>query len=330
MKKQIVNLIGSLALITGIIVLYPRCESGASEMAEMDAVAGVVTDRGGAPNQAKDVCLCLTNEYPVENLSKAEQDALLYMREEEKLAHDVYTVLSNQWGAQVFSNIAGAEQRHTEAILCLLNKYKLTDPAGNNAAGVFQNTILQKLYNDLIAEGKQSKAAAFAVGAKIEDVDIADLLKAMPDMDNAEVRAVFGELTRGSRNHLRAFVTNLEAINMTYIPAFISQQLFDEITSSPQEKGGSICGTCLNANNPNCKANPNCTGPNGQKGCLGNGPNGNNNCIGTGPNGNKGCPGNGPKGNNGNGNGPKGNNGPGNGNNGGNGNGPKGNNGGGN
>ncbi len=82
MKKQIVNLIGSLALLTGIIVLYPRCESGASEMAEMDAVAGMVTDRGGAPNQAKDICLCLTNEYPVENLSKAEQDALLYMREE--------------------------------------------------------------------------------------------------------------------------------------------------------------------------------------------------------------------------------------------------------
>lgn len=308
MKKQMLNLIGSLVIMTGLLLLYTRCESDASEMAEMDAVA---LERGGAAGQVQDVCTCLNTQFPVENLSEAEKKALLFMREEEKLARDVYNAMYDQWGVRIFSNIAQAEQRHMDAVLCLLNKYQLTDPAGDKAAGVFQNAQLQTLYNTLLAEGKQSKAAAFTVGAKIEDVDIADLMKLRADMDNADIRAVFDELTRGSRNHLRAFVNNLKVLNLTYTPANITQELFDEIIGTPREKGGAICGTCPNPNNPNCKNTANCTGKKGNKACPGNGPNRNGTCTGkgpmgngtgNGPNGNGTCTGNGP-GNGGNGNG---------------------------
>lgn len=326
MKKRVMNLIAGLVILTGLVLLYTRCESDASEMAEMDAVAAMVADRGGAAGQIKDICPCLNSQFPLENLSKAEKDALLFMREEEKMARDVYKAMLDLWNVPVFSNIMEAEQRHMDAILCLLNKYQLTDPVGNNPAGVFQNTNLQNLYNALLAEGKQSKAAAFTAGAKIEDVDIADLMKLRTDMDNADIRAVFDELTRGSRNHLRAFANNLKALNLTYTPTNITQQLFDEITASPREKGSAICGTCPNPNNPNCKANANCKGTKGGKACPGQGPNGNGTCNGNSPgkgtcNGNGPGKGNGP-GNGGNGNGPgNGNgNGPGNGN--GNGNGP--------
>lgn len=300
MKKQIMNLIGSFVVLTGLILLYTRCESDASELAEMDAVAAMATDRGGAAGQVQDVCTCLNTQFPIENLSEAEKNALLFMREEEKMARDVYNAMYNQWGVRIFSNIAQAEQRHMDAVLCLLNKYQLTDPAGNNAAGVFQNAQLQTLYNTLMAEGKQGKAAAFSVGAKIEDVDIADLMKLKPAMDNADIRAVFDELTKGSRNHLRAFVTNLKTLNLTYTPTNISQVLFDEIIGTPREKGGAICGTCPNPNNPNCKNAANCTGKKGNKACPGNGP-GSGNCTGNGP------MGNGPGNSNGNGNGGQGN-----------------------
>ena len=331
MKKQVMNLIGSLVVMTGLVLLYTRCESDASEMAEMDTIASMALDRGGAAGQVKDICPCLNAQFPVENLSDPEKNALLFMREEEKLARDVYNAMYNQWSVRIFTNIAQAEQRHMDAVLCLLNKYQLTDPVGNNAAGVFQNAQLQTLYNNLMAEGKQTKSAAFTVGAKIEDVDIADLMKLKPSMDNADIRAVFDELTRGSRNHLRAFITNLKSLNLTYTPANITQDLFDEIISTPREKGGAICGTCPNPNNPNCKNTANCTGKKGNKACPGGGPNGPGTCTGKGPNGNGGngtCTGNGPNGPGGNGNGGNGpgNNGNGNGNGGnGGGNGPGGN-----
>lgn len=300
MKKQILNLIGSFVVLTGLLLLYTRCESDASEMAELDAVA---VERGGAAGQVQDVCTCLNTQFPLENLSDAEKSALLFMREEEKLARDMYNAMYDQWGVRLFSNIAQAEQRHMDAVLCLLNKYQLTDPARDKATGVFQNAQLQTLYNALLAEGKQSKAAAFNVGAKIEDVDLADLIKLKPDMDNADIRAVFDELTRGSRNHLRAFVTNLKTLNLTFTPANISRELFDEIISTPREKGGPICGTCPNPNNPNGKNAANCTGKKGNKACPSNGPNGNGACTGNGPG--KGGNGNGPG--NGGGNGPRGN-----------------------
>ena len=47
------------------------------------------------------------------SLSAAERAALQYIREEEKLAHDVYVTLDGLWGLRVFSNITASEQQHT-------------------------------------------------------------------------------------------------------------------------------------------------------------------------------------------------------------------------
>ncbi len=66
-------------------------------------------------------------------LTAAEEEGLLFMREEEKLARDVYLVLFDKWGLRVFENIAESEQRHMDAVLYLLGKYGLDDPARDPA-----------------------------------------------------------------------------------------------------------------------------------------------------------------------------------------------------
>ncbi len=305
MKKNLFYLLGSAGMLVGVLLLFIHCETDASEMAQLNAAADISADRDLAGKPAKDLCLCVVNQYPYEDLSDAEKAAILYMREEEKLALDVYKSFENKWNARIYSNISEAEQRHADAVLCLIKKYGLADPVGNNATGVFQNATLQALYQSLIAEGTKSLPAALAVGAKIEDVDLYDLIQAKPKVDNADVRAVFEELERGSRNHLRAFVKNLANSNVTYKPEFISQEMFESIINNPHEKGGTMCGsTCPN---PGSKACPG-GGPKDGKACNGMGPNSGKTCPGSGPNGKTGnCPGNGPNGNGGTGNGPKGN-----------------------
>jgi hypothetical protein len=62
------------------------------------------------------------------SLTTEEKNDLLFMREEEKLARDVYLTLHDIWGTPVFANIATSEQQHMDAILKLLNTYKLPDP----------------------------------------------------------------------------------------------------------------------------------------------------------------------------------------------------------
>lgn len=156
-------------------------------------------------------------------LSAEEIEALLYMREEEKLAHDVYVTLYERWGLPIFQNISQSELSHTNSIKTLLDRFGLTDPASSEI-GVFTNAELQDLYNDLVARGEQSLAEALKTGAAIEEIDILDLERDLALINQADIRQVFQNLLQGSENHLRAFVSNLssqtgEVYQPQYMPA---------------------------------------------------------------------------------------------------------------
>jgi hypothetical protein len=139
-------------------------------------------------------------------LTAAEKADLQYMREEEKLARDVYAALGAKWtDAAIFTRIAASEQRHMNAVKVVLDRYGIADSAAGKAAGRFTSPELQKLYDELVAKGSQSLQAALGVGVTIEEVDIADLEKALAETANADLERLYGNLLRGSQNHLRAF-----------------------------------------------------------------------------------------------------------------------------
>ncbi len=128
---------------------------------------------------------------------------LLFIIEEEKLAHDVYVALGEVWDARVFANISRAEVQHAELMADLLDAYGLDDPRSSEL-GVFQDATLQALYDDLVAQGAESWDAAVQAGITIERTDIADLeatIAGAPD----DVRAVLEYLLAGSQRHLEAF-----------------------------------------------------------------------------------------------------------------------------
>ena len=195
-------------------------------------------DQTGAVDRA--VLLTGVEQLPKEELTTAESDALLFMREEEKLAHDVYVTLGAQWQLPIFQNIANSETTHTAAIKVLLDRYGLTDPVGSNGVGVFTNGTLQTLYDQLVADGSQSLAAALRVGATIEDLDIVDLQQRLAQTDNADMELVFNHLTSGSHNHLRAFVRMLEQqTGESYQPQYLDQATYDAIIANTGQRGGS-------------------------------------------------------------------------------------------
>lgn len=171
------------------------------------------------------------------SLSQVEINGLLLMREEEKLAHDIYTALGSKWGAKIFSNIASSELTHTNAIKTLLDRYAIPDPALGNANGVFQSVTLQKLYDELLAKGQRSLDEALIVGATVEDLDIRDLDVLVNVTDKQDILITYQNLQKGSRNHLRAFVKNLSSRGYQYTPQYISQTAFSGIVQSPQERG---------------------------------------------------------------------------------------------
>jgi hypothetical protein len=170
------------------------------------------------------------------DLTDSEMASLLKMKEEEKLARDVYTVLYQKWGSKIFSNISAAENNHLNAVVLLLTTYGVAD-VSTGEAGVFEDIAVQTLYNDLVAKATVSIEEAYKTGALIEEMDIKDLIESLSTTTNGNVILLFDNLLKGSRNHLRAFNRQLTTLGIVYTPIYISQTDYDLIINSSMEKG---------------------------------------------------------------------------------------------
>jgi hypothetical protein len=142
------------------------------------------------------------------SLSDDEVYWLTYMREEEKLARDVYATLYATWGKRIFNNIRASEQMHMDAIKTLLVRYGVVDPVTDDAVGKFTEKF-QTLYNELILAGSVSLIDALKVGMFIEETDIDDLEKALALTTHRDIKKVYTDLMNGSYNHLAAFCSNM-------------------------------------------------------------------------------------------------------------------------
>ena len=162
------------------------------------------------------------NATPSPKLTTLEIADLVHLREEEKLARDVYNELYAVWGQWIFDNIAQAEQQHMDAVKNLMKKYGVEDPVDPDVPGEFENDELQGLYDDLVSDGSHSKVQALLVGATIEDMDIYDIQAMLENTDNPDLVDVYQNLMKGSRNHLRSFTTLLvDLFDVTYEARYI-------------------------------------------------------------------------------------------------------------
>jgi hypothetical protein len=217
---------------------------------------------------------------PKEALSSGETELLGFLREEEKLARDVYRALFAANGDRTFANIASAEQRHMDEVKILLDRYGLADPAAATAPGEFKDSRLAALYTDLVARGRVSLVDALKVGATIEDLDLSDVGKALETADNRDIDTVIQNLAKGSRNHLRAFSGRLAALDAAYDAQYLPAAEIATIVAAPRERGAYdetgklLAGSCTGQGR----------GGRGRGRGRGQGPGaGSGNCTGTGP-----------------------------------------------
>ena len=223
-RKQFLRHVGALVGAAAIGPLVTACGGGG--------------DGGTSVSSTPSASPALAPSSDGGTLSAAEIAGLKFMREEEKLAHDVYVALHALWGHQTFANIADSETTHTEAILALLTKYGVDDPAAGKPAGVFEDAELQHLYDTLVAAGSANLIEGLKVGALIEETDIRDIEERKAVTDAADILRVYDSLLCGSRNHLRAFNGALLDQGVTYVAQVITQQEWDAIAYSARETCG--------------------------------------------------------------------------------------------
>ena len=197
-----------------------------------------IVDTEGSTSIDPDLLVTAMSSTSSSVLNESEVEGLIYMREEEKLARDVYLTLFNQWNLNIFQNIAKSEQTHTDAVKNLLDIYGIVDPVRDDGIGIFVNPDLQALYDQLAMQGSQSLGDALKVGAAIEEIDILDLEKYIAQTEHANIQTVYESLLKGSRNHLRAFISNLQTrTGEAYQPQFLTQEGYELIISASIETG---------------------------------------------------------------------------------------------
>ena len=213
MYAAIKNLFSKRVLAVGILVLailsalfYAFSIGGEAEKSSQGSVVSQITGADSLEGSYSHQVDTLPSSEVANNTSEETKKQLLYLIEEEKLAHNVYVVMYEKYGARPFENIAKSETSHQERVLSLLETRDIADPR-TTEAGVFTNTDLQQLYDKLIIQGKTSIAEAYKVGVAIEELDIADIKQDLLVLDDAQtdIKTVLEALLRGSQNHLRAF-----------------------------------------------------------------------------------------------------------------------------
>jgi len=148
----------------------------------------------------------LTIPDPVDYaISEQEIDDLFFMREEEQMAHDLYTEWSTKYALPIFENIAQAEETHASEVQFLLDRYNLTTKRIGSLSTGYENPVIQELSDMLAKQGNISLTDALKAGILIEEQDISDLDKAISNTTREDLKAVYENLRSGSENHLNAF-----------------------------------------------------------------------------------------------------------------------------
>lgn len=175
---------------------------------------------------------------PVNDLDEQTIADIILLREEEKMARDVYYTMSIIYDLSIFPNISWSEQQHMNLVAKLIERYGLEDPAAGMAIGEFNDEWVQETYDQLVEYGSQNLINALWAGATVEDVDIWHLdhmIEHCADHDFDDVSLIIENMNAGSRNHMRSFYGALEKRDFEYEVQWITEEHLMDIVNSPME-----------------------------------------------------------------------------------------------
>ncbi len=164
-------------------------------------------------------------------LTTDERNDLQWMRIEENLARDVFLAFFLKFGKGPFASIAASEVTHGDAVLQLLRRYGIADPAPGPEGSSVTDPTFGAMYRELVTTGLKSYVDALRIGALIEERDLRDIRERVST--RADIDAVYRQLDERSRVNLRTLVVALKREGVTWVPSQLKPIEYAAIMEGP-------------------------------------------------------------------------------------------------
>lgn len=170
------------------------------------------------------------------SLSADEIEFLFALREDEKMARDLYTVFAAKYStAPQIDRIAAAENSHIAYVEAVLDYYEISYPA-MTAAGLFEDAKRQAIYNEL-ADKSGTLLEVYATMAAVEEESVSAYKSVQSEITNENIALVITNMIKASSNHLKAAVCQIIVGGSTYTPLYLSAEEFGTIVNLPYQNG---------------------------------------------------------------------------------------------
>jgi hypothetical protein len=169
------------------------------------------------------------------DLTADEIEFIFAVREDEKVARDMYFSFFGKFGLKPFENIGKAEDNHIKATEKLFDYYEIDYPTLSEN-GKFEDAIRQKLYDSLLLKGTP-ELEAFKVMALLEESNIVEYGEVLKTIVNPNIKIVIENLAMASANHFKAAIRQITALGGTYTPALMTQEQYRTVIAIGFEQG---------------------------------------------------------------------------------------------
>ena len=163
---------------------------------------------------------------------KSKESVILYLVEQEKLAHDFYRSLDTMWVTDIFNRVANEEFEHVGKLSAVAAELMISVPNHFNEypTGQFTDSKLRHLYAELMVAANFSLEDAFRTCANLEERKMYDLKMALKEPNFELENLTYKALLIGSEDNFKVFIRALSEMKSSYAPILLTPTEFEALT----------------------------------------------------------------------------------------------------
>ena len=168
------------------------------------------------------------------NQLKSKEAVIMYLVEQEKLAHDFYRSLDTMWVTDIFNRVANEEYEHVGKLSAVAAELMISVPNHFNEYPMrqFIDNKLRHLYAELMISANFSLEDAYRTSANLEERKMVDLKMALKEPNFELENLTYKALLIGSEDNFKAFIRALNEMNSGYTPILMSPSEFEALTKN--------------------------------------------------------------------------------------------------